>query len=209
MNFAQVSKWLRRTPQPVTILVDGARRIPVGNRGGKWQEHVRTIAAMNPTKLECLDQHNNLIRAMLVDDDEDSEAPTEKKPAAPQGCCPSCGVSLNGFAGLLADAYERGSNAQRAAYQSIFEENTKLIQLLAERLGSIEVAWQRGLHAQAKLITEAATAEARAAQAELDAQEGDGGMLQALASGFMQAQGGAPAAPEEPPPRERRNGKGA
>lgn len=209
MNFAQVSKWLRRTPQPVTILVDGARRIPVGNRGGKWQEHVRTIAAMNPGKLECLDAHNNVIRAMLVDDDDSDDATAEKKPTAPpQGCCPSCGVSLNSFAGLLADAYERGSNAQRAAYQSIFEENTKLIQLLAERLGSIEVAWQRGLHAQAKLITEAATAEARAAQAELDAQEGDGGIMQALASGFMQAQGGAPA-PEQPPPRERRNGKGA
>lgn len=194
--------WLRKTPQPHIVVAD-EKRIHVGNKGGKWRDMVRTIESLKATEISCLDSAGNIIRATTIDDGDDDE-----KPAAPpvkmHGGCPTCGVNLATFAGLLAEAYEKGSNAQRDAYRTIFEENTKLVRLLADRLSRLEVMWQGALHNQAELVEQVAEANANAAAA---AAADDGGIGGALIAGMLQGQQAAvPAVPATVPAR---NGKAA
>jgi hypothetical protein len=186
------------------LLIDGVKKINVGSHGGKWSEHVRTIDTMGASKVECLDGHGNTIRAQtLIDDDDDDERPSSK-PAPPTGCCPTCGVSLDKLAVLLASAYEKGGTSMRDAYTSIFVENTNLVKLLANRLSSVEVSWMRGLQQQAKLITDAAEARAEAAEAADDSEDP---IIGALTAGLLQGQQQAAAEELAKQHNGRANGK--
>ena len=192
MNTSQISKWLRKTPQPAIVVVDDGKRIDVGSKGGKWTEVARTIEAMGATKLTALDSKGDVIRALIMDDDSE---PEEKAKHEHRSGCPHCGVDLNGFAMLISEAYVKGSTAQKDAYHSIFEENTKLVRLIAERLNALEMAWQKALQNQARMITDMANADADRIEAEAEAsaqhEDGLGGLLklgiEAAASGAGQA----------------------
>jgi hypothetical protein len=170
--------WLRRAPTPVAVLADG-QRIEVPKSPRCWSELVETLGTINPTRIACLDAQGGTIRAKTFDDDSPAPASTESS-------------ELQTFAKLLAQAYSNGADAQAKAYSAIFEENTKLVRLLADRLGALELAWQKSLQVHARMVTDLAEAHAAAAT-----QEEDGGVLNALAAGMMQAQA-------QPPP----NGKG-
>jgi hypothetical protein len=188
MNLSQISKWLRKTPQPATIIVDDAKRIDVGTRGGRWTEVARSIEALGASKLTALDGQGNVLRAITIADDDDDDSEKKGKHDHPSAC-PTCGVSLDQFAALLSDAYLNGSKSQKDAYHSIFEENTKLVRLLADRLGALEMAWQKSLQNHARMITDMAEADAARTIAEASAgDDGVQGLVSALASGMMEGQ---------------------
>lgn len=194
--------WLRKTPQPHIVVAD-EKRIFVGNKGGKWRDMVRTIESLKATELSCLDSAGNIIRAVTLEDDDD-----DKQAAAPAAKthpgCPHCGVQLEKFAQLVAEAYEKGSNAQRDAYKSIFEENTKLVRLLADRLSRLEVMWQGALANQAELVEQVAEANAAAATAAA----GGDDLVGPLIAGALQAQALAPPQPQRANGARPANGKG-
>lgn len=179
-NVTNLIKWLKKMPQPVAVVVDD-RRIEVPRVHSPWKELAQSILALDPEKIVALNANGEILRAVEYDDETDPATPAQSS-ALPD---------LQVFAKLLADAYERGSSAQAKAYASIFEENTKLVRLLADRLGALEMAWQRALQSHARLVTEVAEANARAAEAEAAAAAGGGddSILGALAAGIASAQG--------------------
>lgn len=179
MNLSLVSKWLRKTPQPKFVRVDGDKIVEVGSRLGRWTEVTRTLETLKASKLEALDERKNVLRAIVVDDDEEDD--DDKKSALPKGATQN--DLLQHFASLIANAYDQGANAQRVAYGSIFEENTKLVRLMADRMSALEVAWMQVLRGNAKLVMDMA-----AVQAEAAAAGDDDSMMAALTSGLLQGQ---------------------
>jgi hypothetical protein len=148
--------WLRREPQPDSILADD-QRIEIPDSPRKWAELTETITALAPQKIVALGPKGQTLRAFILDENavlDDAEKPG--KPTALQS-------DLVAVAKLLADAHRAGADTMRSA----MEEHTKLVRLLADRLGAIEVAWQKSLRSHAQLIMD--VAQARAENAGEDA----------------------------------------
>jgi hypothetical protein len=112
---------------------------------------------MGATKVVALDRAGATLRATTVDEDEDEDQVKDGRPA------PSAlGSDLTMMSKLLADAYRTGAETSMRAMSGAIEENTKLVKLLADRLGAIEMAWQRNLSTNARLVTDLAEARAQA-----------------------------------------------
>jgi len=70
--------WLRKSPVPVSVRItphDGEASVFVIDQADprKWARAVESIEAMGPRKLEALDRKSQVIRATLVDGDEEPE----------------------------------------------------------------------------------------------------------------------------------------
>jgi hypothetical protein len=100
--------WLRKTPQPATILADD-KRIDVPKNARAWRDLTATLEALEPSKLTALDGQGNVIRSIVLEADED------KAPPSPE----MTDVQL--FARLLADAYEKGSRANQPVIDSAMQ----------------------------------------------------------------------------------------
>lgn len=146
-----VTAWLRRIPQPVAIVADG-KRVAVPDTARKWSELASTLETMNATRLVALDDNGVTLRATSLEEGaEVADHPERaKSPLA---------TELTLMSGLLADAYRTGAETSLRAMSSAIEENTKLVKLLADRLGSIEIAWQKSLTTHARMVSELAQAE--------------------------------------------------
>lgn len=160
--------WLRRSPQPTAVLADDRRVEVVRSNPRCWTELAETLETISPSKISCIDGAGKVLRAKAF---ESSDGETPSQTAEPES-------ELATFAKLLAQAYNNGATAQATAYASIFEENTKLVRLLADRLGALEQAWQRSLNTHARLVTELAEAQSQ--------DNGDDSILGAIAAGIAQ-----------------------
>lgn len=185
MNLAQISKWLRKTPQPATIVVDEGKRIDVGTRGGRWTEVARSIEALGATKLQALDGQGNVLRAITLDDDEREEGGKSEL----QG-------DLQALSKIVADAYEKGTQAP----QKLLESAMTFIERQGQRLVVQDREIERLRNINARLTAEIMQLKA------VPASDDEGGLVGALMQGMIQGQlGGAGATEEAPAP----NGKGA
>lgn len=120
--------WLRKAPRPHTVLADD-RQIAVSNNARALKELSATVKAMDPAKLTCLDKDGNVIRSIVLEDDDD-------KPSA----AGSPGMSdLQLFAKLLADGYEHG----RRANQPIIDSAMQFVETQASRLVKAEAEIER------------------------------------------------------------------
>jgi hypothetical protein len=148
----QLRTWLRRLPHPVAVMADDAR-VPVPTTPRRWAELEETLTALGPARLVALDAKGATLRAVTLDESADDAA----APAAPESRSPLTN-DLQVMSRLLADAYRTGAETAMAAMRGSIEENTKLVKLLADRLGSIEMAWQRSLQTHAKMSIDLAEA---------------------------------------------------
>ena len=148
-----LKSWLRRVPQPHSLRLDDKKVLRISEGKNKWRDILDAVALEQPGKVEALDTDGNVIRVtQLADpDDKPGEEPGGPKPKS----------ELAELGALIAGAYRAGAEQHAAAFQMAFTENTKLVQVLAERLGGLEKAWQ-------------STLEQRAA--ELGANAGEGGI---------------------------------
>lgn len=192
--------WVKKTPQPSYFVADG-KRIEVGDRGSKWADIVRTITTLGASKLEAYSRDGALLRAVTLDTGDDDDAPEDEKSKAAKGNqCAHCGASLAHFATLLADAYQRGAQSQAQAYGVSFTENTNLVTLLANRLHSVEGAWQKLIFTNARLVAESGVV----------AEDTSDPLLQALILGAQQAkqaQAAQPAQAQAQPQPAQTNGQ--
>ena len=181
MNLSELSKWLRRTPQPVIVVAD-TKRIDVGTKGGKWGEIARTIESIGATKLECLDGAGNIIRAKTLSDGaEEDEKKTELQ------------SDLHALSKIIAEAYEKGTKAPAQLLESAMT--------FIERQGNRLVAQDREIE-RLRAINGKLSAEILALKA-LPGEEGDeSGIMGALMQGVLQASQSA----EPTPPNGKKGG---
>lgn len=169
--------WLRREPQPARVVAD-TRTIQVPSGPRKWAELEETIISIGATKVEAIDREGNLLRVVNLETEESTSGAAMGKPSGALS-------EMAQMAQIIAEAGDRAALRHADAYRLAFEENTKLVGLLADRLGSLETAWMRTLDQ---------LAEARQSQ-----QEQGSGEVQALIAAALAGQAQGAAAPPKPP----------
>jgi len=161
-SVSSLRRWLRRSPQPRKLRVDG-RKVDVADGGNCWAVTEETVLAMRPTRIEALDSNGTVLRAISLDrDDEDAASTDEPKPAAYED-------QLTRLARIISDAHDAGAKRHEAAYAIAFSKFAELVQILSVRLGGLENAWQKAMSATAQAQAERLIAE------QLAAASGDGG----------------------------------
>ena len=149
-----VRRWLRRDPRPTTIRADG-RDIAVPTSGNVWASLEETIASLAPSRLEALDARGAVLRATVLEHDQADEPVNESRPAS------SGSPDLFALARIISDAHDAGAKRHADAYGLAFAENTKLVQLLAQRLSGLETAWSTAMRQVAEAQQEVALASAQ------------------------------------------------
>lgn len=158
--------WLRKTPQPVAVLVDDSKRVEVPKTGRSWRDLTKTVEAMGASKLACLDAQGGVLRATVIDDD------SEDAPKA------SADMSdLQFFGKLLADAHESGGKKA----EPILAAAMAFIERQAQRLAKAESEIERLRNHIHKLNAELALPVDAPASEE-------GGILGPLLEGMAAAQ---------------------
>lgn len=135
-----LKSWLRRVPQPHSLRLDDKKVLRISEGKNKWRDILDAVALEQPVKVEALDTDGNVIRVTQLADPEDKQ--DEAGAAKPKS-------ELAELGALIAGAYKSGAEQHAAAFQLAFAENTKLVQVLAERLGGLEKAWQTTLEQRA------------------------------------------------------------
>lgn len=179
--------WLRKTPQPVSILADD-KKIEVPRNGRAWRDLTATIKAMEPAKLTCLDGQGNVIRSIVLETEDDS-----KSAASPEMS------DLQLFAKLLAEGYEHG----RKANQPIIDSAMQFVERQGVRLAKAENEIERLRAHNHRLSMQIAELTSTPAPA------GDESVLASLVAGAMQAAGGGqiPAQSQPSPVSQIKGGK--
>ena len=182
--------WLSKPPQPAAIIADGQRiDVPLVGKA-RWQDLMATIETLEACKLVAVDANGKVIRGLVLAEKENTAAV-----AAPEAPGPGMG-QLAVFARLLAEAYDNGAKSTAAAYRAIFEENTKLVKLIAERLTRVEHALEASNEKRAALLDELASST----EPEPAADGGMGELVGSLVQGALAAQAHGAAAPPPPTP---------
>lgn len=161
--------WLRKTPQPVAILADD-KRIEVPRNGRAWRDLTATIKAMEPDKLTCLDGNGNVIRSIVLENENEKEIAGTTSPEM---------SDLQLFARLLSEGYEKGMTAN----QPIIDSAMQFVERQGVRLAKAESEIERlrsHIHKQTLQI---------AALSGQPAPPQEESILGALVAGVMQAQG--------------------
>lgn len=157
MSATPLRRWLRRHPQPARLRVDG-RDVAVASGANQWAVTEESVLALNPSRVEALDANGVMLRATVLDGSSDTD---DAKPAA---AAPESELAM--LARLIGEAHDAGARRHAEAYALAFAENTRLVQILANRLGSLETSWQKAMqhaaNAQAQAVI--AVSEAQAAQ---------------------------------------------
>jgi hypothetical protein len=189
MSASPLRRWLRRQPHPTRLRVDG-RDVAIATGAQMWVVTEESVRALNPSRVEAIDGNGVMLRALMLDRDEDDQDEKQEKGG---------GSDLVQLARLLAEAHDSGARRHAEAYALAFSENTKLVSILAARLGGLETAWQKAMQQSAN-----AQAQALMTQAQLEgvaagddpAGQAIGAMLaSALANGAKA--NGAPKAPKK------------
>jgi hypothetical protein len=172
-----LNKWLRRNPQPTTVMADD-QKIAMSGGGRQFRDMVRTIEGLSPKKLTLLDKGGAIIRALdLGTEVEKSE--DDEKPKAGGGV--NSDNELIVFASLIGEAYDKAAHASNPLITNAME----LVQRQGERLAKAEAEIDRLRNHTNKLMLE--NAELRAQQMTV-VDDGEGGILGAIAQGYAAQQ---------------------
>jgi hypothetical protein len=139
--------WLKRSPQPSRLTVDG-REVAVGSGRGRWRDAEETIRELGGQVVQALDAEGRIIRAAtLLDDDAPAETPANEpaRPAPPVSDNPQIAIAQ-----LVLEATDRGAARHAEAYERAFNSMTRLVELIADRLTNVEAALQEQLDARAE-----------------------------------------------------------
>ena len=174
MTF-DLSRWLRKTPQPSAILADDKRiEVPRGGRG--WRDLTKTIEALEASKIVALNGQGEVIRSTRLDSETD-----EEKTSAP--AAEMSDVQL--FARLISEAYERGATT----YAPLLTSAMSFVETQGLRLHKAEQEIDRLRTVVHKLNLQIIELTA------IEAPSGEDGIMGALVAGIAQGQAAALPAP--------------
>jgi hypothetical protein len=176
-SVSSLRRWLRRTPQPRKLKVDG-RKVDVPSGVNCWAVLEETVLSMDPRRIEALDSGGVVLRATTLGADDAESASTDvdaKKSDAD--------TELTVLARIISDAHDAGAARHADAYTLAFNKFAELVNILSVRLGGLENAWQKAMAQTAQ-----AEAEKIVAQQLANAGEGADPVAPALLAMLAQAQ---------------------
>lgn len=182
--------WLKKTPQPVTVLADD-KRISVPRNARAYRDLVQTILALEPSKLSCLDKDDQVIRSIVL---ENEETPPPAAATPEQS-------DLQLFARLLSEAYDKGSRTN----QPLVDRAMEFVERNSERLARADAEIDRLRNVINKLNLRIAELSQGANVVEST----EGGIVEAMFQGVLAAQAQQPAvAPVTPIAKPNSNSGG-
>jgi hypothetical protein len=147
MADTELRRWLRKHPHPAIIRVwdsdDEEKTIKVGVSRSKWRDAEAACEAY--PKLEALDAEGNILRTLEFEHDGGAQSVATKNGSSTD---PET-VRLLKVAELLADAADKAAARHEAAYRLGFDHQATLINVLSNRLASLEKAWHNMIMNQA------------------------------------------------------------
>lgn len=166
LRGSRLHSWLRRSPMPAAVRCDAKKTIAVGtNSKTRWRDVMISIDAVGANLLEALDAEGNVLRAMVLEDeDEDEHAKPTEEPKAVNGEHRDVAIAR-----LVLEATDRGALRNADAYKAGFDKLSHLVEMLLQRTTALEGIWQR-------------TLENRAAELETQPEAEGGGLEAMLAS---------------------------
>jgi hypothetical protein len=169
MKPSSIKAWLRRTPRPAAVLCDD-QRVEVG-KGQSMTDLLRSIEALNPTKITCVDAEGTVLRARSIDAEEGAGQPVDDTDPDDS--------PVQAFAKLIAAAYEKSTLHSG----KLHETSMGFIERQALALQRAEQEIERLRASNAKL-----RAENLALVAELNAAPEEESLAGAVMAGFAQKQ---------------------
>jgi hypothetical protein len=146
--------WLRRVPTPVALRLDGKQKVLIGsNPHTRWKDVQAVIEQAEPELIEALDPENNVLRVKVITREDDTPDDSQAAAAARMRD-ENRDVQM---ANIILEAGDRGARRHGEAYALAFEKMYGLVELLSQRLGGLEQAWQETLNQRAEdLVARAA-----------------------------------------------------
>lgn len=198
-----IRNWLLQQPRPHSVRVttgDEDHSIEIGHQ--KWAAVATSIDALEPDKLEALDEKNKLIRAcrveqLEVNEDEADDTPASDKKDAKRAEREQAAIvaaqteMMREFARLLADAYKHSTSVA-------FEKLAEICNIFAKRGDSLE----KSLAATERLLRRAYDEAALGG----DQEGGEPSLLESFMNAFMAGKEQGGAAPSNG--ARKTNGKG-
>jgi hypothetical protein len=137
--LADLSYWLRRRPKPFRLRIrvgDEERIVEISAGKARWDAIEETVRSSGATAVECLDEQNNIIRAMRIggdDDAGDDEGPGAREKAEDKAHSRSMkelsGV-LDRYGARMNESFLAGVKASSASQGALVE----LVSTLTEHL---------------------------------------------------------------------------
>jgi hypothetical protein len=146
--------WLRRQPVPVALRLDGKQKLLIGaNSHTKWKDAQAALEEYAPRMIEALDDAGNVLRVRVVEQDDE---PVDDSSAASAARMANENRDIQ-LANVIMEAGDRGARRHGEAYALAFEKMYGLVEVLSQRLGGLETAWQETLNQRAEdLVARAA-----------------------------------------------------
>jgi hypothetical protein len=157
--------WLKKYPQPSAVRAD-EQLIQVGKGARSWTELCNTVESLEATKVTCLDAQGNVLRSKVF------EAPEPETQVGPD--------SVQVFAKLIAEAYEKGTKS----YAPLLDSAMQFIERQGQSLANAEREIERLRLVNAKLRTELA-------EIPVGGGSDEDSVMGGLVAGMLQAQAGA------------------
>jgi len=190
MSGINLRAWLLRVPHPASIRLDGKTKVVIGDGKSRWKDALEVIADAQAGKVECLDEHGDVLRVTRLDYADQGDAADENGKKAPRGAITS--DVLIELARLLNEAHDAGAARATAAFSANLHFQQQMTQVLTDRLTGLENAWQDTLENRA--------AELRAAIPDVENADPAGQMLAHVVSMAAAKAERAPAATPPIPP---------
>lgn len=203
MDHAEIRFWLLRMPRPVSLRLtrQGVASPLAIPHGGSWMQLARSIHALQPELLECLDGSGALIRATRpleeydpesLDDPEEATTIARARAAAPVPSAVSSDpetARFELFARLYSDGVKHATEQARAGTEVAFAKLCDIADIMGKRGEALE----RSLATTERLLHQAWRENAELAGEVQNAQQQDPitGIIGAMTEGMNMAKNGA------------------
>lgn len=119
-------RWLKQTPHPHSVRLDGKSVLRIGNHTSRWAECEQSIEAMGVCTVEALDANGDVLRAFAV------REPEEEKPRMQREEWPESETAQ--IAQAITAACDRAAARHENAYRMSFDKLSEMYQAQALRL---------------------------------------------------------------------------
>ena len=142
--------WLRRTPQPTRLLVDG-KTIPMPDGPRRWADLEATIEALDASRIEAYGPDGGLIRATVIEADGQIKTAAADAPPKPSG--PTELAQLGSILTAACDApAKRHAEAYEHAFNAIVSIANASMAQAAQLQAALQAQQQKTLDLQERLI---------------------------------------------------------
>jgi len=182
MTDTKIHSWLRRKPVPASLRLDGKKTVLIGDGPKRWRDAIAAIEALGPSMIEAQSADGHVLRVTQIEAPDDDDDDDDAEPVTPGPSVADAQRSRDiELASIIMEAGDRGARRHAEAYTLAFARQTELVQMLVDRLGGVENAWQESINQRAEDVANAPSNDDPA-----------GSAIGNLVSLAMQAKGNAP-----------------